>query len=178
MDTTGLRTQDAVLFLTDAELSVAGIPDELTYIIHHHTVFGLMTSEERAKRVSCLTAEGCEVDVAPHEAWDLFCTQTNTHLHVVLSVTPCNNLLNLLREFPSFVSVATLIWLDLWPHEALALIADRRFRKEKKADSTPADDLMDNSASFRRERSGFILPATSLLGTSILSDGDENPNGF
>ena len=153
-DIAGLKREEVVFFLNDAVLAIDGVPEEILFLINHKSVPGLMSNEDRASRVTMLSAEEKDplANVPPQHIWEQYCADVCAHLHVCLSSTPCSRLLKLLCRFPSFSSSASLIWFDTWSQAALTLIAETRLTETNKP-SKPRrkDSFLDGFDSFDDE---------------------------
>eukprot|EP01063_Lacrimia_lanifica_P022021 TRINITY_DN29731_c0_g1_i1.p1 TRINITY_DN29731_c0_g1~~TRINITY_DN29731_c0_g1_i1.p1 ORF type:complete len:4486 (+),score=1517.19 TRINITY_DN29731_c0_g1_i1:1-13458(+) len=137
-DTAGLHRNHIVLLLTDNELAVPGIIEEVNYLLTDSDIPNLFTSEDRAKRVAQLAGagSGAHCDLAREgcsgsaDLWQVYLSRVSAHLHVVLAMAPGPSFVTKCQCFPSLATCTTMIWTDPWSAASQEVVAARMLHSE------------------------------------------------
>ncbi|TPX32092.1 hypothetical protein SmJEL517_g04759 [Synchytrium microbalum] len=128
----------SVFLFSDTQITKESFLEDINNLLNTGEVPNLFPPDEKAAIVeqvrTALTKENPKLDMTAAALYSAFVSRCRENLHVVLSMSPIGDAFRTrLRMFPSLVNCCTIDWFQVWPEDALEVVA-RRFLEEVELD--------------------------------------------
>lgn len=125
----GLENRSIVFLLSDTQIKQESMLEDVDSLLNSGEVANIFESDEKAEICEAVRPRAQEADptadLTPMELFAYFIRCCKDNLHVVLAFSPIgSSFRNRIRMFPSLVNCCTIDWFQLWPSEALQLVAE------------------------------------------------------
>ncbi|KAJ3297193.1 Dynein heavy chain 3, axonemal [Borealophlyctis nickersoniae] len=120
----------SVFLFSDTQLQQESFLEDINNILNTGEVPNIFASDEKAAVIeqvrNALAKENPKLDASPAALYSQFVARCKENLHVVLCMSPIGDAFrNRLRMFPSLVNCCTIDWFQVWPEDALEIVAQR-----------------------------------------------------
>ncbi|XP_014255049.1 dynein heavy chain 3, axonemal isoform X1 [Cimex lectularius] len=128
----GLEGKQQVFLLTDSQMKDESFVEDINMILNTGDVPNLYTGEEKAEILDKITniirEANKKFDTSPLALFNYFIDCVKKNLHIALSLLPVGDTFrNRVRMFPSLINCCSIDWFNVWPPEALELVAQSYF---------------------------------------------------
>lgn len=125
----GLGKQ-TVFLLSENEIREDSFLTDIDHLLSSADIPNLWPIDEKQELVEMvrLSAQGGNrnIDISPLEVFSYFVNRCRQNLHIILCFSPIgSSLRNRLRLYPSLLNCCTIDWFDMWPDEALEMVAKK-----------------------------------------------------
>jgi dynein heavy chain len=130
----GADGQQSVFLFSDTQLKLESFLEDINNMLNTGEVPNLFPPDEKAQVIekvrNILTKENPKLDASPAALYSQFIARCKENLHIVLCMSPIGDAFrNRLRMFPSLVNCCTIDWFQVWPEDALEIVA-RKFLED------------------------------------------------
>ncbi|KAJ3206419.1 Dynein heavy chain 7, axonemal [Entophlyctis luteolus] len=124
----GAEGNSAVFLFSDTQLQLESFLEDINNMLNTGEVPNIFPSDEKAAVIetvrTALTKENPKLDMSPAALYSQFIARCKENLHIVLCMSPIGDAFrNRLRMFPSLVNCCTIDWFQVWPDDALQIVA-------------------------------------------------------
>ncbi|KAJ3238670.1 Dynein heavy chain 3, axonemal [Chytriomyces hyalinus] len=124
----GAEGNPAVFLFSDTQLQLESFLEDINNMLNTGEVPNIFPSDEKAAVIetvrTALTKENPKLDASPAALYSQFISRCKENLHIVLCMSPIGDAFrNRLRMFPSLVNCCTIDWFQVWPEDALQIVA-------------------------------------------------------
>ena len=124
----GGEGRPTVFLFSDTQLKQESFLEDINNMLNTGEVPNIFAADEKAAVVeqvrTALTKENPKVDTSPTFLYNSFVSRCKENLHIVLCMSPIGDAFrNRLRMFPSLVNCCTIDWFQVWPEDALEIVA-------------------------------------------------------
>ncbi|KAI9331944.1 dynein heavy chain and region D6 of dynein motor-domain-containing protein [Obelidium mucronatum] len=124
----GAEGNPAVFLFSDTQLQLESFLEDINNMLNTGEVPNIFPSDEKAAVIetvrTALTKENPKLDASPAALYSQFIGRCKENLHIVLCMSPIGDAFrNRLRMFPSLVNCCTIDWFQVWPDDALQIVA-------------------------------------------------------
>ncbi|KAI8622787.1 dynein heavy chain and region D6 of dynein motor-domain-containing protein [Chytriomyces sp. MP71] len=124
----GAEGNPAVFLFSDTQLQLESFLEDINNMLNTGEVPNIFPSDEKAAVIetvrTALTKENPKLDASPAALYSQFIGRCKENLHIVLCMSPIGDAFrNRLRMFPSLVNCCTIDWFQVWPEDALQIVA-------------------------------------------------------
>ena len=126
--TCGMKQQQCVLLLSDSQLVMEDMLEDINAVLTSGEIPQLFPPEELNPLLEELRLEATRAGrpTSADALYAFFIERVRNHLHVVLCLSPVGSAMrNRLRMFPALVSCTSIDWYSKWPTTALTEVATR-----------------------------------------------------
>ena len=123
----GVKEESIVFLLCDAQIADERFLVLVNDVMASGVVSDLFTIEETDSIVNAVSPR-CKAAGTPSDragSWSNFLSTVRHNMHVVLAMSPTDELRLRATRFPALAGCATIDWFQPWPREALASVAKR-----------------------------------------------------
>ncbi|EDV21418.1 uncharacterized protein TRIADDRAFT_60039 [Trichoplax adhaerens] len=116
--------------LQDAAKAEESYLEDINTLLNTADIPNLYDAEERAEIIDKMQKvaqeRGVKVEVATQSSmYNLFIERIRQNLHIVIAMSPIGDTFrNRLRMFPSLINCCTINWFQVWPEDALEMVAN------------------------------------------------------
>ncbi|KAI8904079.1 dynein heavy chain and region D6 of dynein motor-domain-containing protein [Gorgonomyces haynaldii] len=120
----------SVFLFSDTQLKLESFLEDINNMLNTGEVPNVFASDEKAAAVelvrNALVKENPKFDASPAALYNHFISRCKENLHIVLCMSPIGDAFrNRLRMFPSLVNCCTIDWFQVWPEDALNMVATK-----------------------------------------------------
>ncbi|KAI9206289.1 dynein heavy chain and region D6 of dynein motor-domain-containing protein [Polychytrium aggregatum] len=124
----GGEGKQVVFLFSDTQLQLESFLEDINNMLNTGEVPNIFAADEKAAVIeqvrAALTRENPKLDASPAALYNQFINRCKENLHVVLCMSPIGDAFrNRLRMFPSLVNCCTIDWFQVWPEDALEIVA-------------------------------------------------------
>jgi dynein heavy chain len=125
----GAAGQSSVFLFSDTQISDESFLEDLNNLLNTGEVPNLFPPDEKATLVEQMRtlfekSRTSKVEATSASLYNMFVNRCKENLHVVLCMSPIGDAFrNRLRMFPSLVNCCTIDWFQVWPEDALEIVA-------------------------------------------------------
>ncbi|TPX33936.1 hypothetical protein SeMB42_g07413 [Synchytrium endobioticum] len=135
----GAQGVPSVFLFSDTQIIKESFLEDVNNLLNTGEVPNLFPPDEKAAIIeqvrTQLTKESPKLDMSSAALYNAFVNRCRDNLHVVLSMSPIGDAFRTrLRMFPSLVNCCTIDWFQVWPEDALEVVA-RRFLEDVELDN-------------------------------------------
>lgn len=126
----GGEGKQVVFLFSDSQLQQESFLEDINNILNTGEVPNIFPAEEKAVVIelvrAALAKDNPKLDASPGALYSQFVSRCRENLHIVLCMSPIGDAFrNRLRMFPSLVNCCTIDWFQVWPEDALEVVAQR-----------------------------------------------------
>ncbi|XP_037670654.1 dynein heavy chain 3, axonemal isoform X2 [Choloepus didactylus] len=126
----GVASKRTVFLFADNQIKDESFGEDINMLLNTGDVPNIFPTDEKAdiveKMQMAVRAEGEKIEVTPLSMYNFFIERVKKNLHIVLAMSPIGDAFrNRLRMFPSLINCCTIDWFQLWPTDALELVANK-----------------------------------------------------
>ncbi|KAJ3373477.1 Dynein heavy chain 3, axonemal [Kappamyces sp. JEL0680] len=124
----GGEGRPTVFLFSDTQIKSESFLEDINNMLNTGEVPNIFASDEKAAVVeqvrNALVKDGFKGEMSPAALYNQFIGRCKENLHVVLCMSPIGEAFrNRLRMFPSLVNCCTIDWFQVWPEDALDMVA-------------------------------------------------------
>jgi dynein heavy chain, axonemal len=136
----GAVGQPSVFLFSDTQLKLESFLEDINNMLNTGEVPNLFPADEKAAVIeqvrAALAKENPKLDASPAALYSNFISRCKENLHIVLCMSPIGDAFrNRLRMFPSLVNCCTIDWFQVWPEDALEIVATKFLEDVELTDS-------------------------------------------
>lgn len=122
--------KDTIFLLTENQIKFEAFLTDIDCLLNIGEVPNIFPIDERQEILELvrLAAQGGNrnIDVSPLQVFSFFVNRCKERLHIILCFSPIGSAFrNRIRLYPSLVNCCTIDWYDVWPKEALEMVAQK-----------------------------------------------------
>lgn len=122
--------EQCVFLFSDSQLQLESFLEDINNILNTGEVPNIFASDERAMVIEKVRAamlkENPKYEGSINTIYSQFVNRCKENLHIVLCMSPIgDSFRNRLRMFPSLVNCCTIDWFQVWPEDALEIVAQK-----------------------------------------------------
>eukprot|EP00842_Homolaphlyctis_polyrhiza_P000439 jgi/Hompol1/1396/HPOL_002693-RA len=126
----GAEGRQAVFLFSDTQLKLESFLEDINNMLNTGEVPNIFAMDEKAAVIeqvrNALTKDNPKMDASPAALYNAFISRCKENLHIVLGMSPIGDAFrNRLRMFPSLVNCCTIDWFQVWPEDALEIVATK-----------------------------------------------------
>lgn len=126
----GAEGRQTVFLFSDTQLKMESFLEDINNILNTGEVPNIFPPEEKAAAIdivrNALIKENPKLDASPNALFNSFISRCKENLHIILCMSPIGDAFrNRLRMFPALVNCCTIDWFQVWPEDALDLVATK-----------------------------------------------------
>ncbi|CAH1793738.1 unnamed protein product [Owenia fusiformis] len=126
----GAEGKRTVFLFNDTQIKDESFMEDLSMILNTGDVPNLYPADERAEIIEKMQTvarnENRKMDATPLAMYNFFIERVKQNLHIVLAMSPIGDAFrNRLRQFPSLINCCTIDWFQVWPEDALEMVANK-----------------------------------------------------
>lgn len=126
----GGHGRQTVFLLSENEIRHDYFMADIDHLLNSADIPNLWPIDEQQELVEMvrLSAQGGNrnIDISPLEVFAFFVNRCQQNLHIILCFSPIGATLRTrLRLYPSLLNCCTINWFDIWPEEALEVVAEK-----------------------------------------------------
>ncbi|XP_069761611.1 dynein axonemal heavy chain 3 isoform X2 [Narcine bancroftii] len=127
---TGVESKQTVFMFNDSQIKDESFVEDINVLLNTGDVPNIFPADEKAelleKMQSVARADGKRIETTPLSLYNYFIEKVKANLHVVLVMSPIGDAFrNRLRMFPSLINCCTIDWFQVWPSDALEMVAHK-----------------------------------------------------
>ncbi|KAI9354083.1 dynein heavy chain and region D6 of dynein motor-domain-containing protein [Zopfochytrium polystomum] len=124
----GAEGSMSVFLFSDTQLQLESFLEDINNMLNTGEVPNIFPPDEKAaviERVrAALSKDNPKFEATPAALYSQFIARCKENLHIVLCMSPIGDAFrNRLRMFPSLVNCCTIDWFQVWPEDALQIVA-------------------------------------------------------
>ncbi|KAJ3308630.1 Dynein heavy chain 3, axonemal [Boothiomyces sp. JEL0838] len=124
----GGEGKPTVFLFSDTQIKNESFLEDINNMLNTGEVPNIFAADEKAAVIetvrNALVKENPKFDASPAALYNQFIVRSKENLHVVLGMSPIGEAFrNRLRMFPSLVNCCTIDWFQVWPEDALNMVA-------------------------------------------------------
>ncbi|KAH6601980.1 hypothetical protein BASA61_001578 [Batrachochytrium salamandrivorans] len=175
----GAEDRQCVFLFSDTQIKHESFLEDINNMLNTGEVPNIFPMDEKAviieKVRDALTRDNPKIDTSPAFLYNSFISRCKENLHIVLGMSPIGDAFrNRLRMFPSLVNCCTIDWFQVWPEDALEIVATKFLEDVELTDHVRASvvtmckgfhtDTRVLSAKFFNElrRHNYVTPTSYL----------------
>ncbi|KAK3579501.1 hypothetical protein CHS0354_028323 [Potamilus streckersoni] len=137
---TGNEGKPTVFLFADTQIKDESFMEDISMILNTGDVPNIFASDEKAELIekmqSVARQEGKKMEATPLSMYNYFIDRVKNNLHIVLAMSPIGDAFrNRLRMFPSLINCCTIDWFQVWPSDALEMVANKFLEEVELEDS-------------------------------------------
>lgn len=122
--------QQTVFLFSDTQLKLESFLEDINNILNTGEVPNIFPADEKAAVVekvrAALVKENPKFEGSSAAIYSQFIARCKENLHILLCMSPIGDAFrNRLRMFPSLVNCCTIDWFQVWPEDALEIVATK-----------------------------------------------------
>ncbi|KAJ3328189.1 Dynein heavy chain 7, axonemal [Blyttiomyces sp. JEL0837] len=126
----GAEGRQSVFLFSDTQLQLESFLEDINNMLNTGEVPNIFPADEKAAVIelvrNALMRDNPKLDASPAALYSQFIGRCKENLHIVLCMSPIGDAFrNRLRMFPSLVNCCTIDWFQVWPEDALQIVATR-----------------------------------------------------
>jgi dynein heavy chain, axonemal len=126
----GGEGKQSVFLFSDTQIKLESFLEDINNILNTGEVPNIFPSDEKAAVNelvrNAILKENPKADCSPNALYNNFLRRCKENLHVVICMSPIgDSFRNRLRMFPSLVNCCTINWFQVWPEDALDMVASK-----------------------------------------------------
>jgi len=126
----GVEGKRTVFLFSDNQIKEESFVEDINMILNTGDVPNIFPADEKAEVIEKMQgvakAEGKKIDATPLAMYNYFIDRVKSNLHIVLAMSPIGDAFrNRLRMFPSLINCCTIDWFQVWPDDALEMVANK-----------------------------------------------------
>ncbi|XP_055507859.1 dynein axonemal heavy chain 3 [Leucoraja erinacea] len=127
---TGVESTQTVFMFNDSQIKDESFVEDINMLLNTGDVPNIFPADEKAelleKMQSVARADGKRIEATPLSLYNYFIEKVKANLHIVLVMSPIGDAFrNRLRMFPSLINCCTIDWFQVWPLDALEMVAHK-----------------------------------------------------
>ncbi|KAJ3276290.1 Dynein heavy chain 3, axonemal [Terramyces sp. JEL0728] len=124
----GGEGKPTVFLFSDTQIKSESFLEDINNMLNTGEVPNIFPADEKAAVIetvrNALVKENPKFDASPAALYNQFIVRSKENLHIVLGMSPIGEAFrNRLRMFPSLVNCCTIDWFQVWPEDALNMVA-------------------------------------------------------
>jgi dynein heavy chain len=124
----GGEGKPTVFLFSDTQIKTESFLEDINNMLNTGEVPNIFASDEKAAVIeqvrAAIAKENPKMDASPAALYNQFISRCKENLHIVLCMSPIGEAFrNRLRMFPSLVNCCTIDWFQVWPEDALDMVA-------------------------------------------------------
>ncbi|CUT98907.1 dynein heavy chain [Echinococcus multilocularis] len=125
----GLTGKPTVFLFSDGQIKIESFMEDISMLLNSGDLPNIFPADEKAEMLDKLQSiareAGKKVESSPLTLYNYFIERVRKNLHIVLTMSPIGDAFrNRLRMFPSLINCCTIDWFQVWPEDALAMVAN------------------------------------------------------
>ncbi|KAJ3092439.1 Dynein heavy chain 3, axonemal [Quaeritorhiza haematococci] len=130
----GGEGKQCVFLFSDTQLKQESFLEDINNILNTGEVPNIFAADEKAAVIeqirNVMTKDNPKFEASPAALYSQFIARCKENLHVVLCMSPIGEAFrNRLRMFPSLVNCCTIDWFQVWPEDALEIVAQKNLEE-------------------------------------------------
>jgi len=126
----GGKGKDTVFYFSETQVKEELFLQDIDSLLNSGEVPNIFAVDERQEilEMARLAAQGGNrnLDISPLQVFAFFINRCKQKLHMMLSFSPIgSSFRSRLRLYPSLVNCCTIVWYEMWPEDALAMVAQK-----------------------------------------------------
>ena len=126
----GVDGTRCVFLFSDSQIQLESFLEDVNNILNTGEVPNIFPSDEKAVVIdrirTLMLKENPKLDANPAALYSHFISRCKENLHIVLCMSPIGEAFrNRLRMFPALVNCCTIDWFQVWPEDALEIVAQK-----------------------------------------------------
>ncbi|KAI8927547.1 dynein heavy chain and region D6 of dynein motor-domain-containing protein [Entophlyctis helioformis] len=126
----GAEGRPSVFLFSDTQIKQESFLEDINNMLNTGEVPNIFAMDEKAAVIeqvrNALTKDNPKMDASPAALYNAFISRCKENLHIVLCMSPIGDAFrNRLRMFPSLVNCCTIDWFQVWPEDALEIVATK-----------------------------------------------------
>ncbi|OAJ37962.1 hypothetical protein BDEG_21931 [Batrachochytrium dendrobatidis JEL423] len=126
----GADGKQCVFLFSDTQLKQESFLEDINNMLNTGEVPNIFPMDEKAAVIErvrdTLAKDNSKIDTSPVGLYNSFISKCKENLHIVLCMSPIGDAFrNRLRMFPSLVNCCTIDWFQVWPEDALEIVATK-----------------------------------------------------
>ncbi|XP_059835308.1 dynein axonemal heavy chain 3 [Hypanus sabinus] len=127
---TGAESTQTVFMFSDSQIKDESFVEDINMLLNTGDIPNIFPADEKAelleKMQSVARADGKRIEATPLSLYNFFIEKVKANLHIVLVMSPIGDAFrNRLRMFPSLINCCTIDWFQVWPRDALEMVAHK-----------------------------------------------------
>jgi dynein heavy chain, axonemal len=136
-----------VFLFSDTQIKSESFLEDINNMLNTGEVPNIFAADEKAAVVeqvrNALLKQNPKIDPSPTALYNQFISRCKENLHISLCMSPIGEAFrNRLRMFPSLVNCCTIDWFQVWPEDALNMVAVK-FLEDVEMDSTVKTNVIE-----------------------------------
>ncbi|KAM4624509.1 dynein axonemal heavy chain 3 [Polymixia lowei] len=153
MLTAGIEGKRLVFLFNDSQIKDEAMVEDVNMLLNTGDVPNIFPADERTdiieKAQGIARMEGKKIDATPLSMYNFFIDRVKANLHVVLAMSPVgDSFRNRLRMFPSLINCCTIDWFQVWPNDALEMVA-HKFLEDVELDDDVRLEVVEMCKNFQ-----------------------------
>ncbi|VDO05387.1 unnamed protein product [Rodentolepis nana] len=125
---TGLNGKPTVFLFSDSQIKMESFMEDISMLLNSGDLPNIFPPEEKVEildKLQTIAREaGAKIENSPLAAYNIFIERVRKNMHIVLTMSPIGDAFrNRLRMFPSLINCCTIDWFQVWPEDALEMVA-------------------------------------------------------
>ncbi|KAJ3098250.1 Dynein heavy chain 3, axonemal [Phlyctochytrium planicorne] len=126
----GAEGKPSVFLFSDTQLQLESFLEDINNMLNTGEVPNIFPADEKAAVIeqvrNAILKENPKFEASPAALYSSFISRCKENLHIVLCMSPIGDAFrNRLRMFPSLVNCCTIDWFQVWPEDALEIVATK-----------------------------------------------------
>ncbi|KAJ3194173.1 Dynein heavy chain 3, axonemal [Irineochytrium annulatum] len=126
----GAQGIPSVFLFSDTQLQLESFLEDINNMLNTGEVPNIFAADEKAAVIetvrNAILKENPKFEASPAALYSQFIARCRENLHIVLCMSPIGDAFrNRLRMFPSLVNCCTIDWFQVWPEDALEIVATK-----------------------------------------------------
>ncbi|KAI8893820.1 dynein heavy chain and region D6 of dynein motor-domain-containing protein [Globomyces pollinis-pini] len=148
----GGEGKPTVFLFSDTQIKNESFLEDINNMLNTGEVPNIFPPDEKAAVVetvrNVVSKENPKMDASPTALYNQFIFRCKENLHIVLCMSPIGEAFrNRLRMFPSLVNCCTIDWFQVWPEDALNMVAVK-FLEDVEMDPVVKTNVIEMCKSF------------------------------
>jgi dynein heavy chain len=148
----GGEGKPVVFLFSDTQIKKESFLEDINNMLNTGEVPNIFPSDEKAVVIeqvrNALVKEGFKGEMTQTALYNQFISRCKENLHVILCMSPIGEAFrNRLRMFPSLVNCCTIDWFQVWPEDALDMVAVK-FLEDIEMDTLVKKNVIDMCKTF------------------------------
>ncbi|KAJ3222668.1 Dynein heavy chain 3, axonemal [Clydaea vesicula] len=175
----GGEGKQCVFLFSDSQLQLESFLEDINNILNTGEVPNIFPADEKAAVIelvrTALAKDNPKLDASVSSLYSQFISRCKENLHIVLCMSPIGEAFrNRLRMFPSLVNCCTIDWFQVWPEDALEIVAQKFLEEVELTDKTRAAvvtmckefhvsaRILSENFLSRLKRNNYVTPTSYL----------------